>query len=168
MFCSTFGIGKFWQSEKHRGCEVLLFCDKIQMYKWNRFDYLVLPQTRHRRTLYPLSTCIISPLIPLTLIFLSLIFFSNYVEVQKYANKQLKIKTCVFCLILPICQYEHYHDISKHMAVHTFNACIIHFRWSSLVQRFAFAILTRCFSPIWEWLVGLFDKQKTFLEVKGR
>lgn len=25
------------------------------------------------------------------------------------------------------------------MAVHTFNACIIHFRWSSLVHRFAFA-----------------------------
>lgn len=28
-------------------------------------------------------------------------FFPNYDEVQKYANKQLKIKTCVFCLILP-------------------------------------------------------------------
>lgn len=168
MFCSTFGIGKFWQSEKHRGCEVLLFCDKIQMCKWNRFDYLVLPQTRHRRTLYPLSTCIISPLIPLTLIFLSVIFFSNYVEVQKYANKQTKDQNLRF--LFDFTQFVNTSIIMTFLNIWRFTHSM-HASFTSgdpASSTDSPSPLTRCFSPIWEWLVGRFDKQKTFLEVKGR
>lgn len=50
------------------------------------------------------------------------------------------------------CQYENYHDISKHMAFHMFNACTIHFRRQSLVHRFAFPFFWCVLSPIWnEW-----------------
>lgn len=60
-----------------------------------------------------------------------------------YSEKQF----CVFVCFLnyPICQYENNHGISKHMAFHTFNACIIHFRWLCLVHWFAVAILTNFF-----------------------
>lgn len=101
-------------------------------------------------------------------VFLSLIFFSNYVEVQKYANKQTKDQNLRF--LFDFTQFVNTSIIMTFLNIWRFTHSM-HASFTSgdpASSTDSPSPLTRCFSPIWEWLVGRFDKQKTFLEVKGR